>query len=215
MRFKMMFFDLDDTLYPPSTGIWEAVGDRMDRFMIEELGFQKDKVVDLRQELFREYGTTFRGLQMVYNVDSDHFLNYVHDIPLQDFLQKDEPLDTVLSQYFQPKSIFTNANLIHAQRVLSTLGLDHHFEQIIDIVQVSPYCKPMPESFEKALQIAGVADASDCVMIDDSARNLESAKKMGFFTVHVGSASPSDFANASILSLHELPSVIPLNGDSI
>jgi FMN phosphatase YigB (HAD superfamily) len=49
-------------------------------------------------------------------------------------------------------------------------------------------------------------------MIDDSLRNLEAAKVAGMFTVQIGQEQCPAGVDASILSLHELPRVIPNNG---
>ena len=38
MPFTTLFFDLDDTLYPPSTGVWDAIGDRIDLYIQTRVG---------------------------------------------------------------------------------------------------------------------------------------------------------------------------------
>ena len=35
MCFETLFFDLDDTLYPPTSGLWDAIGERIETFMRE------------------------------------------------------------------------------------------------------------------------------------------------------------------------------------
>ena len=39
-----LFFDLDDTLYPSASGLWEAIRQRMTTYMEERLGFSADEV---------------------------------------------------------------------------------------------------------------------------------------------------------------------------
>ena len=80
MCFKTMLFDLDDTLYPRSSGIWEAIGIRMDRYMVEKLSIPTDTVASERKRLFHAHGTTMRGLVAEYGIDDVDFLAYVHDI---------------------------------------------------------------------------------------------------------------------------------------
>jgi FMN phosphatase YigB (HAD superfamily) len=47
-------------------------------------------------------------------------------------------------------------------------------------------------------------------MIDDSPRNLKTAHEMGFFTIQVGTDTRSPYADAAILTLADLPDVIPV-----
>ena len=86
MRFTTLFFDLDDTLYPASTGLWLAIKDRMNLYMLERLGLPENDIPVLREQYFKMYGTTLRGLQERHKVDKDDFLAFVHDLPLKDFL---------------------------------------------------------------------------------------------------------------------------------
>ena len=204
-----MFFDLDDTLYPTTAGVWQAIGVRMDEYIVQTLSVPAENVKALRENLFHEYGTTLRGLSNLYGIDECHFLDYVHDIPLKDFLQKDLALLDTMSYYPGRKVIFTNANLAHAERVISILGLQGVFSDIIDILQISPYCKPLPEAFKKALEISAISDPGNCVMIDDSPRNLRTAHELGFYTIQVGTETRSPYADAAILTLADLPDVIP------
>lgn len=205
-----MFFDLDDTLYPSTSGIWEAIGVRMELYMTDVLGFAANEVAIRRQTLFKEYGTTLRGLKSLYNIDELEFLEYVHDIPLEQYIRRDEALIETVSLYNSRKIIFTNANQGHAKKVLSLLGLDTFFDQIIDVLCVSPYCKPFPQAFRIALELSGDLDAEDCVIIDDSIRNLETARKLGFYTIQVGTETRSPYADAAVMSLVDLPNVIPV-----
>jgi putative hydrolase of the HAD superfamily len=74
MQFSTVFFDLDDTLYPSTNGLWEAIRERMNRYMGEILNLPSDKIPDLRRHYFITYGTTLRGLQYHHNVDAEDFL---------------------------------------------------------------------------------------------------------------------------------------------
>jgi pyrimidine 5'-nucleotidase len=212
MCFNTIFFDLDDTLYPSTTGLWDALRIRIDRYMIDRMNLSEEVVPDLRKELFIKHGTTMRGLEAVYNIDEQDFLAFVHDVPIEDYLQPDPALRAVLKGFHQRKIIFTNADINHANRVIGALDLGGCFDQIIDICDINPFCKPQPEAFEKALWIAEIREPSTCVMIDDSLRNLETAKQTGMFTVQIGQENCPAGVDASIHSLHELPRIIPNTG---
>jgi len=180
-----LLIDLDDTLYPQNSGVWDMIGQRMNQFLVEVKDFPLEEVPQLRQQLWHQYGTTLRGLEVEYSVERDFFLDYVHDVPLENALKFDPNLDQILSRLPQRKVIFTNAHAEHARRVLNLLGVTHHFEDIIDIYAMSPYCKPEVEAFQKTLTMVD-EPPEHCLLIDDSPRNLETAQLLGMQTLSVG-----------------------------
>ncbi len=210
MRFETLFFDLDDTLYSPTSGIWEAIGDRMVQYMITKLDISKSIAPAERERLFHTHGTTMRGLVAEYHIDEVDFLEYVHDIPINDYLSEDLSMRRILESFPQRKVIFTNADTGHAERVLKTLGVQDLFEQIIDIRSINPWCKPQKEAFIKALEIGGITDPSHCVMIDDALRNLVSASELGLFTVQVGAKELVSPVDAVVEKITDLQSVFAL-----
>jgi len=183
MRFTTIFFDLDNTLYPPSANLWKAIKQRMNDYMRERMNIPEVDIPRLREKYFLEYGTTLRGLQAYHDVDEDDFLAYVHDLPLKDYLTPNPTLRSIIASLPTRNLIFTNADQAHAERVLKVLELDHLFPVIIDVKAVSPYCKPMPESFQMALKAAGESDPSKCVMIDDIPCTTRAAREQGLFSI--------------------------------
>jgi pyrimidine 5'-nucleotidase len=208
MSLKTMFLDLDDTLYPPSAGIWPAIGGRIDLYMVERLHLPAEQVPALRRQLFRQYGTTLRGLVVTMNIDPVDYLDFVHDVPVERMLQPDARLREILSGLLQRKVILTNADRKHAGRVLDALKVTDCVDQIIDILDVTPYCKPQAGAFECALHMAGETDPAQCAVIDDGLPNLAAARQIGFHTVRVGSAEPSQEYEVGISSIYELPGAI-------
>jgi len=106
------------------------------------------------------------------------------------------------------KFIFTNADANHAERVLDAVGLQGLFDGIIDVHSMSPFCKPMPEAFELALQAAGSPERQVCVLLDDQARITRAARSLGMYTILVGKATPGDEADAALLHLSDLPGLL-------
>lgn len=208
MRFTTIFFDLDDTLYPPGAGLWQAIKERMNLYMRDHMDIPEDEIPILREKYFREYGTTMRGLQANHNIDSDEFLAFVHDLPLKDYLTPDPTLRSVIASLPTRNLIFTNADSAHAQRVLTALELNDLFDAIVDVNAVAPYCKPMPKSFEIAMRIAGESDPSKCVMIDDIVRTTRAAKDAGLFSVLAHNAYVNGDADAQITDWNELPVIL-------
>jgi putative hydrolase of the HAD superfamily len=209
MHYTTIFFDLDDTLYQSSSGLWEVIRSRMSKYMAERLGLPAEKIPSLRRSYYETYGTTLRGLQKHHQVDPNDYLAYVHDIPVETYLEPAPQVRRMLLSLPQQRWIFTNADANHARRVLSVLGLEDCFTGIIDVWAMDFACKPEPEAYHKALQLAGEPHAQNCVLLDDSASNLAQARQMGFTTVLVGSNGPHPAAVLSISNLLELPKQLP------
>ncbi len=205
MRFTTLFFDLDDTLYPASTGLWHAIKDRMNMFMRDRLCIPEADIPTLREQYFIRYGTTLRGLQEHHQVDTTDYLAYVHDLPLQDFLIPNPVLRNVLASLPIRKLIFTNADVPHARRVLAALKLDDLFDTIVDVNAVAPYCKPMPESFAIAMDLADEPDPRKCVMIDDLPRTTRAALEIGMASLLYGSDIPTPDASGVFTDWTHLP----------
>lgn len=213
MAFKTLLIDLDETVYPAACGVWPAISARMEQYMAERLGIDPTEVPELRRALYTEYGTTLRGLQIRYHVDEMEYIEYVHDVPLDSLLVPNPELRDVLRQLPQRKLIFTNADRKHAGRVLRVLGIEDCFEGIIDILDISPYCKPMLEAYQIALRLVGEPDPAACVFVDDSPRNLAGARAAGLYTVQVGVpegevALDGVQVDAHIFRLADLPSIL-------
>ena len=205
MRFSTIFFDLDDTLYPPSTGLWKAIKERMNLYMRERMGIPEQDVPALREQYFKMYGTTLRGLQALHNVDAQDYLAFVHDLPLKDYLIPNPILRDVIASLPSRKLIFTNADVPHARRVLAALELDGLFDAIVDVNAVAPYCKPMPESFAIAQEIAGEPDPRKCAIIDDLPRTTRAALDVGMASLLYGTDEPTAEASGVFTDWTHLP----------
>ena len=208
MRFGTVFFDLDDTLYPASSGLWQAIKARMNDYMRERVGIPESEIPRLREKYFMQYGTTLRGLQANHQVNVDDFLAYVHDLPLRDYLTPDPIQHKIIATLGTQNLIFTNADISHARRVLTTLQLEACFESIVDVNAVAPYCKPMPESFEIAMKLAGETDPTRCVMLDDLPRTTRAARDFGMYTILYGREEIGSDADAGFADWRDLPGLL-------
>jgi len=206
LRFAL--FDLDQTLYPMSSGLMDEVGRLIKQYMRERCGFGEEDILALRDRYFREYGTTLRGLMLHHGVDPDDYLAYVHNLPLEQFIGPNPALDKALAALPLTKVVFTNASEAHARRVLSLLGVERHFSAIIDIKAVRYVNKPDPEAYELALALLD-ARPEECLLLDDTPRNLVPGRKMGMITVLVGSDDPDD-AHFAIPRIEDLPRITAL-----
>ncbi len=205
MRFTTLFFDLDDTLYPSSTGLWHAIKERMNLYMRERVGIPENDIPILREQYFKMYGTTLRGLQARHNVDKEEYLAFVHDLPLQEYLTPNPVVREVIASLPTRNLIFTNADVHHARRVLARLQLDDLFESVVDVNAVEPYCKPMPESFAIAMDLANEPDPRKCVMIDDLPRTTRAALQAGMASLLYGCEQATEDASGVFTNWTDLP----------
>jgi putative hydrolase of the HAD superfamily len=203
MRPDVLLFDVDDTLYPPTTGLWDEIGKRIDRFIFEQLKLPEEEITPLRRDLYNRFGTTMRGLQILYNVDPHLYLDYVHTVPLEQFLKPNPELGVLLRQIPIRKIIFTNADSKHARRVIDYLGIGECFDQVVDILDVAPYCKPMPEAYRKMIEILNIQDPARVVLFEDTHKNILTANELGFYTIQVGK-SPDPTADDYLSSMQEI-----------
>jgi putative hydrolase of the HAD superfamily len=187
--YRFLLCDLDNTLYPANSGVMQAVGQLIVRYMIERVGLPAVDVERLKRRYFQDYGTTMVGLILHHAIDPEDYLVFVHDLALEQYLQPAPALDAMLGSIPLRKAVFTNADRGHAERVLGVLGVRRHFEWIIDVRDFGFNCKPHPSAYRHILEIVG-ASPGECIMVEDALSNLAPAQAMGMLTVLVGDHSP-------------------------
>ena len=180
----------------------------MNIYMRDVLHIPEAEVPALREQYYKMYGTTLRGLIERHKVDEQDFLAFVHDLPLKDYLTPDPLQREIIASLPHRKLVFTNADIHHARRVLAALQLDDIFETIIDVNAVAPYCKPNPEAFAIAQELADEPDPRKCVMIDDLPRTTRAAKEVGMASILYGTEEPSEDASGVFMDWKHLPVLV-------
>lgn len=194
MPLTHLIFDLDDTLYPAHNGLWDDIGNRINQYLLNPIGIEPERVNEVRGQYYQKYGTTLRGLMLDYpSINPADYLAYVHDIDLSKYIAPNPALNTLLGALPQTKVIFTNSDIPHANRVLTRLGIQSHFETIVDIRAMNFLNKPDPQAYA-ALFNAIAVPASQCVFVEDSLRNLRPAKALGMTTILIGNGPEPDEA---------------------
>jgi putative hydrolase of the HAD superfamily len=174
-------FDLDNTLYPHHTNLFSQIDVKMTSYVSELLSMPREEARKLQKELYLEYGTTLAGLMQRHQIDSDDFLQKVHDIDYS-WLVPDPVLGVAIKALPGRKFIFTNGNRGHAERTAARLGILEHFDDIFDIVAAGLQPKPAPQTYDRFLEMHRIV-GSDAVMFEDLARNLVVPKALGMTTV--------------------------------
>lgn len=157
-KFDCLLFDLDDTLYPLSSGLAAACGQNIKDYMVEHLGIEKSKLAELGNLLYKNYGTTMAGLRAIgYDFDYDEYHSYVHGRLPYENLKPDPVLKNLLLSLPIRKVIFTNADKVHALKVLNKLGLEECFEGIICFETLNPVHKNTASDDEDEMEFLGRA----------------------------------------------------------
>src|SRR3546814_7910797 len=160
-----------------------AVSRRMTRFVAEILGVDHGTALIEQKRLFREHGTTLRGLMDRFSVDPVVFMDYVHAVDY-DVVAPSERLAAALAALPGRKLVFTNASEAHAEKVLARLGIADAFDGVFDVVAAG-YCpKPDPRAYSTLAARFSVAPER-AVMVEDIAPNLAPAAAMGMTTVWI------------------------------
>jgi putative hydrolase of the HAD superfamily len=179
-----ILFDLDNTLYPKSLGIFDMVVERIRHYMEKRMGFEKNLARELRQEYVRRYGSTLRGLMIHQNINPEEYLEYVHDVGVEEKVSPRPELAELLRAIPIDKAIFTSGHRPHALKVLRCLGVEQYFPRIFDITFTHYIPKPNPEPYCQVMESLGL-EGPACMMIEDLPANLKPAKEMGMTTVLV------------------------------
>ncbi|HEV2189570.1 MAG TPA: pyrimidine 5'-nucleotidase [Stellaceae bacterium] len=193
-------FDLDNTLYPASCGLFPLVQERMNEYIGNLLGVSLDEAKALRARYFREHGTTMHGLMAVHQVDPHEFMAFVHDVDLS-CVPANPALVAALGGLSGRKLVYTNGSVPHAENLLKHLGISHFMDDVFDIVASDFTPKPSAAPFREFVRRYGV-EPSRALMIEDMAKNLAPAAELGMTTAWVRTgvdwaaiASDADYIN--------------------
>ena len=181
-------FDLDNTLYPADSTVYDAIGARMTQYVARVSGLDFAAAETLQERYFLHYGATVVGLMRHHAIDAAHFMHEVHDVDLS-IVPPDPELNALIAELPGRKYVFTNGGAEYARRMVKQLGLQAHFDGIVDIETTGLVPKPDPEAYRHLVDLHGI-DPARAVLIEDTLRNLEPAYALGFETVLVGHVHP-------------------------
>ena len=180
-------FDLDNCLYPASSGLFALIDERMTAYIQRLLDCDPEEAHRVQKDHFHTHGTTLAGLMQNLDVDPHHFLEDVHDIPL-DRIERNERLAVALARLPGRRFVFTNGDAPYARRVLEAIGVHERFDDLHDIHASSYRPKPDPHGYELMCERFGI-EPGKALLVDDMAQNLKPAKVLGMTTVWVDNGS--------------------------
>ncbi|QNM81772.1 pyrimidine 5'-nucleotidase [Sphingomonas sabuli] len=180
-------FDLDNCLYPASTGLFTLIDERMNAYIRRLLDCDAIEAHRVQKAHFHAHGTTLAGLMAEHDVDPTDFLTDVHAIPM-DRIERNDRLAASLDRLPGRKFIFTNGDANYAGRVLDSIGIADRFDDMHDIHASSYKPKPDPHGYALLCERFGI-DPARALFADDIACNLAPAKALGMTTVWVDNGS--------------------------
>jgi len=189
MATKYWIFDLDNTLHNASPHIFPHINRSMTAYLQTHLQLEEAQANALRMEYWQRYGATLSGLMRHHGTDPAHFLWHTHQFPeLPQMVLREARLRHVLRRLPGRKLVFSNAPQHYARAVLALLRVENLFEDVFAIEQARYRPKPQMAGFRRLLRRYRLRPGQ-CVMVEDSAENLYTAKRLGMRTVWVSEAA--------------------------
>eukprot|EP00041_Stephanoeca_diplocostata_P025012 m.645336 g.645336 ORF g.645336 m.645336 type:complete len:232 (-) comp22651_c0_seq9:3992-4687(-) len=183
-HFKVLLFDLDETLYRSSTGIALKQRQGALRYMHEKLGVPVSECEAVWRREFQKTNQTAKALREAFpsTFDIDTYFKYsrigydlLHPLPIvRNFLHA-LPLR---------KMIFSNGSRVHVMNCLKRLDIADCFEGIISSDEMGHVCKPQADAFQIACRLAQVKPR-EAIFFDDNIKNIRGARSLGMQTVHI------------------------------
>ena len=186
---RVWIFDLDNTLHNASLHIFPHINRSMTAYLQQHLQLDQPAANLLRMQYWKRYGATLSGMMQHHATDPEHFLWHTHQFPeLRQMVVREPRLRSVLKKLSGKKLVFSNAPQHYARAVLRLLRVEDLFDDVFTIEHAG-YCpKPQLAGFTQLLYKHRL-QAARCVMVEDSAENLQIAKQLGMRTVWVTAAT--------------------------
>ena len=185
MIVKNIIFDLDNTLYSPTSAMDAGITSRMMQAVADFFGVDMDEAVSLRKKNLPRFSTTLEWLRSEGLSDVEAYFKKVHPDNEADELMPDPNLRPFLESIAQNKIVLTNAPREHADRVLLKLGVADLFPAVVDIRDCGLRGKPYAASYELALRKIG-GGIDDTIFLDDQYKYTDGFEAIGGTALLVG-----------------------------
>lgn len=206
---SVWIFDLDNTLHDATPHIFPHINRSMTAYLQEHLQLDEPEADALRMEYWQRYGATLSGLIKHHGTNPDHFLWHTHQFPkLDEMVLRIPGLRSTLQRLPGKKLLYSNAPQHYAHDVLKLLKVHDLFDAVFALEQARYRPKPQWQGFRRLLQQYRL-DPRHCIMVEDSAENLKTAKRLGMRTVWInhGPKQPG-YVDIKIQHVLELPRVV-------
>ena len=187
MNAPVWLFDLDNTLHNADAGIFLLINHAMTDYLAGRLNLSHDEASAIREDYWHRYGATLAGLQIHHpEIDIVEFLTQSH--PMPQILEKLTPIErtqTLLGRLKGRKAVFSNGPSFYVRAVIENLGIRSYFNLLAGTDDFGFLYKPNRQAYLTVCQLLETK-TQNCIMVDDNADNLYSAKQLGMRTVWFG-----------------------------
>lgn len=215
-RRPVMFFDLDNTLYPRDPLKFNSRRLAV-QFLMEKKGFdavRAEKIMTAYRERYN--GMPVLGLVKEQGLSALEYERYIHtrsNLPW--LLRPDRRLHKMLGSMNAQRFVLTNAGLDHTVSALTSLGILHQFHGIVyvDYSSKTILTKPNIQVYKEAMRIVKVRDPRQVYFIDDEIKYTRGARKLGWNTLWLDTVHRNRFCPdpnfPCIKSIYDLPRTWP------
>jgi putative hydrolase of the HAD superfamily len=202
-------FDLDNTLHDARARIFPSMHEQINAYLRRNFGVDEAGANAMRQDFWRRYGTTLRGLMRHHGTDPRHFLAETHVFPeLADMVVRENALKHALARLPGRKLVFSNAPRAYVEGVLRALRLGRFFDAVYTIEDTGYRGKPSLHGFHVLLRNHDL-DPHRCTFVDDMLENLRAAHRLGMSTVWVSATRRRvPYVDLRVRSITELPRLV-------
>jgi putative hydrolase of the HAD superfamily len=199
-------FDLDNTLHNASPHIFPHINRSMTAYLEQHLSLEREAANALRMDYWQRYGATLLGLMRHHGTDPGHFLRETHHFDsLHRMVVFERALAGMLRRLPGRKIVFSNGPQAYAAAVLELIGVRRCFAAVFGIEQMRFQPKPGRPAYRQLLRDHRLI-AERCIMVEDSAENLRTAKLLGMRTVWVSrSLRRPPYVDIKIPAILDLP----------
>ena len=179
MNSPFIFFDLDNTLYPASSGVLQEMNRRIGVFCSDYFGINEDDANTMRRGKHALFGTTLQWLRVCHGLlDPEPYIKAIHPPNMEDYVNPNPQLRSFISALPEDYVLLTNSPMEHAERTLKALDLIDLFPRIWDLRRMGYRGKPHREAYEMVLGDLGLK-AQETVLVDDNTANLDGFLNLG------------------------------------
>jgi len=181
---KYWIFDIDDTLYPKSSGLNKQIQDSMINYLANYFKIPWAEASQLCIAYYKKYGTTISGLINTTDISARKFVNETHRYLDLSCIKPNLRLSEALSKIDGKKYVFTNGSFGHGLRISKKLGIEDHINGFFGTQSANFIPKPDPRAFEEFFSRYNI-NPEEAIFFDDSKPNHETISQMGTKTVWI------------------------------
>lgn len=189
---KYWIFDIDDTLYPKSSGLDKIIENSLSRNIAELFNISLEDARELCVDFYKKFGSTLYGLLQTTDIKPSQFVRKVHQELDLSVIKPNPRLASALEKIDVKKYVFTNGSYCHGLRVCKKLGIEKEFSGFFGAQSTNFIPKPNPKAFEEFFKTYQI-NPTETLLIDDGKKNLEAASKMGSKTLWIAQSEEELF----------------------